>query len=234
MSTILLENRAVIPDRVRDLPTFRRWMHSAEFPAEGQYAWLDGRLWADFSMEELFTHNQLKAEFVAVLRPLAQQSERFYFLTDGMLLTNDEANLSTEPDGMLVSFAAIEEGRVRLVKRRRGYTEVEGSPEMALEIVSDSSVQKDTRILRELYHRAGVQEYWLVDVRHRRTRPLRSHAGDRAVRQVRFQILRHTPDGYVEAEKDQQWIQSDVLGMSFRLKRSTDRLGHPQFSLQSR
>lgn len=185
-------------------------------------------------MEELFTHNQLKAEFVSVLRPLVLELGDFYFLTDGMLLTNDEAGLSTEPDGMLFSFAAIEQGRVRLLKRKRGCTEVEGSPEIALEIVSDSSVQKDTKILRELYHRAGVQEYWLVDVRHHRSRPLRSRSPNRPVRQVRFQILRHTPDGYVEVEKQDQWMQSEVLGRAFRLKRTIDRLGNPQFSLEVR
>ena len=34
-----------------------------------------------------------------------------------------------------------------------------------MEIVSDSSVVKDTRQLRQAYARAGVHEYWLVDAR---------------------------------------------------------------------
>ena len=34
-----------------------------------------------------------------------------------------------------------------------------------IEIVSDSSVAKDTRRLPAAYHKAGVGEFWLVDAR---------------------------------------------------------------------
>ena len=36
---------------------------------------------------------------------------------------------------------------------------------MTLEVVSDSSVTKDTVNLKSLYYEAGVQEYWIVDAR---------------------------------------------------------------------
>ncbi|MCI0358573.1 MAG: Uma2 family endonuclease [Planctomycetaceae bacterium] len=36
---------------------------------------------------------------------------------------------------------------------------------MTLEVVSDTSVVKDTQELRSLYWLAGIQEYWLVDAR---------------------------------------------------------------------
>ncbi|MFQ5929788.1 MAG: hypothetical protein ACE5MK_08810, partial [Acidobacteriota bacterium] len=48
---------------------------------------------------------------------------------------NVEADLSTEPDGLFVSFEAIQSGRVRLVEGAgEGYIELEGSPEMVLEV----------------------------------------------------------------------------------------------------
>src|SRR5256885_8764701 len=46
-----------------------------------------------------------------------------------------------------------------------GYLELEGTPDMVLEVVSESSVQKDTKRLRQLYWQAGIREYWLVDAR---------------------------------------------------------------------
>jgi Uma2 family endonuclease len=55
---------------------------------------------------------------------------------------------------------------------------VEGTPDMALEIVSPSSVDKDTVDLRQLYREAGIPEYWLVN-------PLGQP--------LTFDILRYTP-----------------------------------------
>jgi Uma2 family endonuclease len=49
--------------------------------------------------------------------------------------------------------------------RRWTSCELEGSPEMVLEVVSETSVHKDTEELRELYWHAGTLEYWLVDAR---------------------------------------------------------------------
>ena len=34
---------------------------------------------------------------------------------------------------------------------------------MILEVISPGSVRKDTTVLRELYARAGIAEYWIVD-----------------------------------------------------------------------
>lgn len=43
---------------------------------------------------------------------------------------------------------------------RRG---VHGAPDLAVEILSDSSRHNDWTIKRKLYERAGVREYWIVD-----------------------------------------------------------------------
>lgn len=44
-----------------------------------------------------------------------------------------------------------------------------GAPDVAVEIVSRDSRRRDTQIKRELYQRAGVREYWIID-------PRRQHA----------------------------------------------------------
>ena len=56
-------------------------------------------------------------------------------------MSNVDADLSVKPDGTFVSNAAIEEERVRFVEgMREGVLELEGEPDMVLEVVSQSSV----------------------------------------------------------------------------------------------
>ena len=65
----------------------------------------------------------------------------------------NDAN-SPEPD-----VAFIRGDRTNLV--RRGF--VNGPPDLAIEIVSPESVERDYETKRDLYQDAGVQEYWIVD-----------------------------------------------------------------------
>ena len=44
---------------------------------------------------------------------------------------------------------------------------VEGSPDLVVEVLSPSSIQRDTVWKRLLHERAGVCEYWLVDIEAR-------------------------------------------------------------------
>jgi Uma2 family endonuclease len=61
---------------------------------------------------------------------------------------------SPEPD---IAFVRLN----RLHLRRRGY--FAGRPDLALEIVSPDSVERDYRSKRLQYQEAGVLEYWIVD-----------------------------------------------------------------------
>jgi Uma2 family endonuclease len=65
----------------------------------------------------------------------------------------DDAN-APEPDIAFVSQA--HEDRIR-----RG--RVEGAPDLAIEIVSPDSVDRDYEKKRALYQRAGAAEYWIID-----------------------------------------------------------------------
>ena len=136
-----------------------------------------------------------------------------------MLLTNVAANLSTEPDGLFFAWETVRSGRLRLVEREGlGIMELEGSADVALEVVSKTSVRKDTVLLRELYWKAGITEYWLVDVREG---------------MMSFEILQWTREGYVSVPPDDGWIRSKVLGKKFRLQKKTDPLGHAQFVVEA-
>ena len=220
MSTIVIADQVRIPAWIADLDSFRRWARSGEYPERGWVSYLDGEIWADTNMEQLFTHNRVKTKYTVVLDEVVEENELGYFFSDRVLLTNPEANLSTEPDGTFVSFASIESHRVRLIEGSEdGFVELEGTPDMVLEVVSTFSVRKDTEVLRELYWRAGIPEYWLVDVRKE---PLR------------FDILRRTGRGYVVSRRQGGWLKSGVFGRSFMLETKKDRLGNPQYFLRVR
>lgn len=206
-----------VPDWVNDLASFRRWAKSDDFPSRGWYAYLDGKLWVDPSMERL-AHNKLKIKIGLVLTALAEDADIGQFLGDRMLLTNTSAALSTEPDGMFVSHGSIEQRLVRLA-RGRNCLEVDGSPDMVLEVVSPTSVQKDTVVLRELYFRAGIREYWIADPR---------------TDEPTFHILKRGRKGFVAARNQSGWLSSGVFGKSFRLTCKQHRTGFPIYNLDMR
>ncbi len=221
MSTIVVDRQVVhIPEKFDDLESFRRWVHSEEFPETGRICYLNGEVWVDMSKEQFFSHNQVKGEYNTVLGGLAKAERLGRYVPDGMLLTNIEADLTSQPDGAFISSRSLRIGRVRLVEgTNEGFLELEGSPDMVLEVVSSSSVEKDTIILRDLYWQAGIREYWLVDAR-----------GENPI----FDILRHTAKGYVATSKQRGWLKSVLFGKSFRLTQEQDALGHPEYTLEVR
>jgi Uma2 family endonuclease len=216
-SAVVVADQVRIPSWVNDLEAFRRWAHSDAYPERGWVSFLDGEVWVDPHMEQLFTHNRVKTCYTVTVGGLIEREDRGYYFSDRCLLSNEAANLSTEPDGTFCSWQAVNEGRVRLVEGvDEGFVELEGAPDMALEVVSAFSVRKDRTILRDLYWRAKVPEYWLVDARKA---PLQ------------FDILRWTSKGYAATPRKQGWLRSRVLEHSFLLEAQTDRLGHPHYVL---
>ena len=209
-----------IPARAATLAGFRAWALSDEFPERGRFSFINGELFVDMSPEELETHNKVKTEVVSAIANLNKELDLGEFYSDGTLVTNEVADLSTEPDGAFVTWRSFEEGRVRLTPRedRPGqYVELQGTPDWILEVVSRSSVAKDTRVLREAYHRAGVPEYWIIDARFNA---------------IDFQVLRHRRDRYVVAAPRGGWHRSSVFGRGFRLERRLNRMGRWRYTLQ--
>lgn len=218
MSEVNVADQVCIPSSICDLESFREWAKSEDYPERGWVSFLDGVVWVDMSMEQLFTHNRAKTCYSNVLSPIVENEELGYYFSDRVSLANVLANLSTEPDGMFCSFEGIKEGRVELVEAAgEGYVEISGTPEMVLEVVSRYSVRKDTDVLRDLYHRAEIPEYWLVDVRKE---------------PIQFDILRLNGRGYVATRKQKGWIKSRVFGRSFLLETKADRLGNPRYFLR--
>jgi Uma2 family endonuclease len=217
---IVFDGHFRIPAGICDLDSFRCWARSEEHEEYEQpvrLAWLAGTLWVDLTMEQLYTHNQVKTEVTVVLGPLVKTSGRGRYLTDGMLLSNTAGDWSTIPDGLFFTYEALTSGRIHQVAGKvAGVVELEGTPEMVLEVVSDSSVEKDTVYLPKLYARAGIPEFWRIDARGAK---------------LSFEILRLTEAGYVPAQEPDDWWHSAVFGRSFRLTHQTDPQGQPEFTL---
>lgn len=214
-----LVDHVKIPLWVIDLESFRAWVDRDDFPDKGRIDYIKGEVWVDMSKEQLFTHVAVKTEIAGVLGRLVKAERTGLLFGDGALVSNLDADIAVNPDAVFISHAAHQD-RVRLLEGNKGgYVEMEGSPDMVLEVVSDSSVHKDTERLRQDYWTAGIREYWLVDARKE---PLA------------FDILRHTPKGYRTTPKKDGWIKSNVFGKSFRLMQETSEFGDPEYTLEVR
>ena len=221
MITVFNESRSVsVPSWVTDLESFRRWADSEEFPDGARVWFLKGQVWVDMSKEQVYTHVQAKTEFIVVLGGLVKAGDLGLFLADGVFLSNADADISGIPDAVYVSKKTLKAGRVRALEgMEKGHVELEGSPDMVLEVVSESSVKKDTVILRQGYWEAGIREYWLVDVREE---------------PAKFDILKYSAKGYASARKQDGWLKSSVFGKAFRLTEKRNVIGHTEFRLAVR
>ncbi len=209
-----------IPGWVVDIESFRRWTNTDDFPDHGHVWWLHGEVWADMSKEQLFSHLAVKEEFFRVLGNIAKSDRPGRVIPDGLLLSNFEADISGNPDATFVAEETLASDRVRLIEGARGgYVELQGTPDMVMEVVSDSSVKKDLLTLYEAYWKSGVTEYWLVDAR---------------IEPIRFDIFQHSVKGFKTTRKKHGWARSSVFGKSFRLDTTTDKRGHPEFTLHVR
>ena len=222
-SSVIFEERVEVP-YFHSLADFRAWTLSDEFPEHGRIDYLDGRIEVDMSPENLFSHGTIKTEVVRALANIVRAADSGYLFSDRTRVSCPEADLSAEPDVVYLSAEAIDSDRVRLVPGAGGepesYVELEGAPDLVVEIVSDSSVAKDTKRLPVSYWRAGIAEYWLIDVR-----------GERQF----FRIHARGAGAYDPAPIDADGFQaSAIFGHCFRLDRRRDARGLRVFDLQSR
>jgi len=168
-STVVFEEQVEIPLDLRSLAEFRRWALSDGFPERGRIDFLAGRIEVDTSSEDFFCHGTLKVELIRVMSQRVKDAGLGHLVTDRTRVSCPGADLSAEPDIVFVSNETLATGRARLVAAATGepgrYVELEGAPDLVVEIVSDRSVVKDTRRLPEAYFKAGVREFWLADAR---------------------------------------------------------------------
>jgi len=221
--SVVFEEQIEIPF-VRSLTEFRDWALSDQFPQQGRIDYIAGRIEVDMSPEDLFSHGTLKTEVIGALQRIVKEAGEGYLFSDRTRVSSSEADLSSEPDVVLVWEESLQSRRVRLVPKATGeperYVELDGAPDLVVEIVSDNSVTKDTRRLPAAYYQAGVREFWLVDAR-----------GE----QLFFQIYAPGPSAYEPvAADDDGFQQSRALNRRFRLTRHRNPQGRWVFDLESK
>lgn len=225
MPTVMHEEHGAItiPRWVVDVPSFWRWRDEAELPEKLKVHFLNGDVWVDTAMEELFSHNQVKEVLNRVLGGLIVDGDLGLYVPDGMALSCPEADFVTNPDAMFLSNESMTAERVwheAGQKRKAKATRVVGTPDLVVEIVSPNTADKDTEWLMSAYHDAGIPECWLIDAR------------DEGV--IRFDIFKRTAKELVAARKVGGWVKSAALAKSFRLTRSETAHGYPRYSLDVR
>ncbi len=199
-----------IPPSANTLSGFREWALSDNFPEQGKITYVAGGLIVDMSPESLENHSEIKSEISRVLLNLVRQQNLGRLHIDGVLVSNEEADVSNEPDILFLSKQTIKSGRAKLtstVGDPKSSKEIVGAVDWVLEIVSPSSIKKDKVLLREAYFRAGIGEYWIVEV-----------VND----QIEFQLLVPGEEEYVAAESQQGWLDSPTFDRQFRFDREKD------------
>ena len=219
--TVVFEEQLEIPLNLQSLADFRRWAKSDDFPERGRIDYIAGRIEVDMSPEDFFCHGTLKTELVRVLSEWVKVGSLGHLVIDRTRVTCPDDRLSAEPDIVFVSHETLETGRARLVAKSATqpgrYVELEGPPDLIVEIVSDGSVEKDTRRLPEAYFKAGVPEFWLADARGQ---------------QLLFQIHRRGDSVYEAVDVDSEGFQrSAVFACGFRLDGRRDTQGNWSFDL---
>lgn len=214
------ESAFEIPEDAFTYEGFLRWATSDGFPQCGRIDFLGGRLFIDMAAEEINSHVKLKQAIQSALDRFAREQDIGEVLSDGALFASEQAGSGSEPDAMLCTFEGLTTGRCRYVERDPGtgrHMSVQGSPDVIVEIVSNSSVRKDTRDLRERYFLAGVREYWIIDARGMA---------------MTFHLLARGNEDWSESLTDGDGFRrSAVLNRRVRIDRGASRIGTVKYDV---
>jgi Uma2 family endonuclease len=174
--------------------------------------------------DDINTHGTPKSAIAGEFVARIQDRELGIVGVDCTRLSSPDADLSAEPDVLVLLVETIRSGRARLVpgasEKPDRHIEIEGAADIVVEVISKHSQTKDRKRLRTLYHAAGVREYWIVDARGGKTE---------------LEVLIHSESGYSAAPVDAEgFSMSSVLGKRVRLVRGSEVEGLCFFRLECR
>lgn len=208
-----------MPREAHTLAGFLAWALSDEVPEKLPVAFIAGEVFIEMSFEEIRTHALVKTGVAGGLFRVNEEIDLGHLFINGVRIANESAQVSNNPDIVLVSYRSLATGKVRYIERNDRILVIEGTPDQVVEIVSKGSVVKDTQLLRQAYHAAGIDEYWLIDAR-----------GEA----IDFQVLHWRKSGYVAAPAKDGWRLSRVWQRRMRLTRRKDRAGEWKYTLEVR
>jgi Uma2 family endonuclease len=220
-TVVTADGKLSIPNWVVDHKSFLRWIRSGAVSEDVRVGYVRDAVWVYSMPERLFAHTKIKTLVSGVLDRLVRKNHLGVYFGDGALFTSETEHFSCVPDGIFVSRATIDAGRVWLSgsKRSAEETELVGCPDLTIEVVSRSSVWKDTDWYMTWYWNAGIEEYWLIDARKA---------------SIDFTIHRRDAKGYHPVRKVGGWTKSPVLGYSFRFVTGEKIMGKQDYDFEYR
>jgi Uma2 family endonuclease len=135
-------------------PALRHWAYGeyARLPDDGnRYEVIAGELFVTPSPRTL--HQEVVGEFYTLLKAFV----RTHGL--GKVLVSPIDVIFGTGDYLVPDVVFVRRERQEIVTRRG----VEGTPDLVIEVLSDSTVFRDRGIKRERYAHFGVAQYWIVD-----------------------------------------------------------------------
>ena len=210
-----------VPEAFPNHAAYLRWLAVTDVPEEVRIGYINGQVWAEVMAERALVHNRIKTAIAETVGPIIRQADLGIYFGDGMLFTSKKAKFTTYPDGMYISNESMDLKKATLTGAKAGQrdTQLLGSPDLVIEVISDYSEDKDTEWLMAGYWNAGVGEYWLVDAR---SEPLR------------FSILKRMKKEFTPVPETGGWIESPTLKREFRFVPGKVKFGHPTYYLEVR
>lgn len=209
-----------VPAEAMTFAGFNRWMTSSTVSDQWRISRVRGELFVEMSPEEIQSHGQLKTEIIRALSTFVKSLRLGRVYADRTLITNEDADVSNEPDCTYVSHDTMRSGRVQWVSMESDqsrYMCLAGRPDLVVELVSHSSVVKDNVVLKEAYEAAGIREYWLIDAR-------------RDVMSI--QVFSLSNDSYQSVPVSEGKWQSPLFAVPFQLSREKDEFGYWEYTLE--
>lgn len=114
--------------------------------------WVDGKVFG-FIVNNL-PHQEIIGFLLRVMGFFVEIHDLGKVVQAGYVMKLQEQKRGREPDLVFVS----EENAERLK-----YNYLDGAADIAVEVISPESVERDCRIKFDEYQKAGVKEYWLID-----------------------------------------------------------------------
>src|SRR5437660_97096 len=108
----------IVPDKARTHAGFRTWVKSNACPERARVTFFNGEIIIDMSKEEIETHAKLKGEVGGVVHNINRGFDLGELYPDGVLVSNEEAGFTTNPDLTFVLWETLEAKKVILVPRK--------------------------------------------------------------------------------------------------------------------
>jgi Uma2 family endonuclease len=153
-----------IRDTARRKLTYEDYLH---FPEDGKrHEILDGEHYV--TAAPYLRHQSVVVELTSWIAPFVRQRRlgRFYIAPVDVLLARHDI---VQPDLLFISNASM-----KILTEKN----VQGAPDLVVEVLSDSTRKRDEGIKLERYELLGVQEYWVVDPKRSEARIYR-RSGER-------------------------------------------------------